>query len=85
MSAPNGIAPQLPAHLGRSAPSRGPKAGRRGLGCRETSMGWPMDDTKSWHAAEIGALAEAGVAGSISDLPIGNDCCGMRRTFPLYR
>ena len=34
-------------------------------------MGWAKGDTKSWHAAEIGALAEAGVAGSISNQTVG--------------
>ena len=78
MSAPNGIAPQLPAHLGRSAPSRGPMAGWRNIGCRETPNGWPTDDKKTRHAAEIEALAEAGATGSISDLPTGVHCCDKR-------
>lgn len=76
MSAPNGVARQHPAHLGRSAPSRGPVGSWRNIGCREIPNGWPTDDKKTWHAAEIEALAEAGATGSISDLPIGVHCCG---------
>ncbi len=82
MSAPNGIAPQLPAHLGRSAPSRGPMAGWRNIGCRETPNGWPTDDKKTRHAAEIEALAEAGVAGSTSNLSIG--ICIWQAPRPLH-
>jgi 8-oxo-dGTP pyrophosphatase MutT (NUDIX family) len=33
--------------------------------------GWPMNGRKSWQAAEIEALEEAGVTGRISQEPIG--------------
>ena len=78
MSAAQDVAEQPPVHLGRTAPPREPMPGRRDNGCRETPMGWPMDGTNSWHAVAIEALGGAGVAGSISCLPVGDYSCGKR-------
>ncbi len=33
--------------------------------------GWPIDGKKSWEAAEIEALEEAGVTGKVSHKPVG--------------
>lgn len=41
-------------------------------------MGWPMDGTKAWRAVAIETLGVAGVAGSISYLPVGDNFCGKR-------
>ena len=57
--------------LGRTARPRVQIAGWRRVGCSATPMGWPMDVTKTWHAAEVEALTEAGAAGYVSNLPAG--------------
>ena len=49
---------------------------------RATLKGWPMNDTNTWRAAENEALAEAGLAGFISNLPTGDHLCGKCRIFP---
>jgi len=57
--------------------------------------GWPIDGKKSWQAAEIEALEEAGVTGDVSREPIGtyrytkilDDGSGIPvlvRLYPLY-
>ena len=75
MSAPRDVAKR---HMGRTAPPRESKAGWRGIGGRATPNGWPTDDAKARHAAEIEALAEAGMARLISNQPIGDCFCGSR-------
>ena len=75
MSAPRDVAKR---HLGRTEPPRDPMPGRRDTGCRATPNGWSTVDAKTRHAAEIEALAEAGTAKLISDLPIGDCFCGTR-------
>ena len=66
-------------HLGRTEPPREPMPGRRDTGCKAMPNGWPTDDAKTRYAAEIEALAEAGMARIISsDLPVGDYSCGKR-------
>ena len=75
MRAPGDVAKR---HLGRTSPPREPMAGWRGVSCRTTPTGWPMDDAKALRAVETEALTEAGAAGFISSLPFG-DCFLDRR------
>ena len=75
MSAPRDVAKR---HMGRTEPPRESKAGWRGIGGRAMPNGWPTDNTKTRHAAEIEALAEAGIARLISCLPVGDYSCGKR-------
>ena len=72
MNAPQDVARRLPVRLDRNALPRGPTSGWRDSGCRVTPKGRPNDDTRTWHAAEIEARAGPGVAGSISNLSVGN-------------
>ena len=78
MSAPKDVAKRLPVHFGRTAPPRDPNAGWRDVGCKVAPTGWPVDDAKTRHAAGFEALAKAGAARCISNLPIGKYFAGKR-------
>ena len=78
MSAPQDVAKQLPVRSGGTAPPRDPVAGWRGIGCRATSRGSPMNGVNAWFACEVDALAEAGATGLVSDLRAGAFCCDRR-------
>ena len=82
MSAPQDVVRQLSVRLGGNALPREPMPGWRDIGCRAAPKGRPNDDARTWHAAEIEARAGPGVAGSISNLSVGNFFC--KRLRPLH-